>query len=103
MISVGGNLCSVPEATRRRTVEVHTLANEVQIFEGGELIARHPMLEGSRQRRVEPGHRRSQSRQIRPGADHGYIVIRGAGDVVTQRPLEFYEAIGRVIALENRP
>jgi hypothetical protein len=34
MVSVGGNLCSVPDATRKRIVEVHTLANEVQIFEG---------------------------------------------------------------------
>ena len=29
MVSVGGNLYSVPDATRKRTVEVHTLANEV--------------------------------------------------------------------------
>ena len=39
MVSVGGNLYSVPDATRKRIVEVHTLANEVQIFEDGSLIA----------------------------------------------------------------
>jgi hypothetical protein len=33
MVSVGGNLYSVPDATRKRIVEVHTLANEVQIAE----------------------------------------------------------------------
>jgi hypothetical protein len=33
MVSVGGNLYSVPDATRKRVVEVHTLANEVRIFE----------------------------------------------------------------------
>jgi hypothetical protein len=42
MVSVGGNLYSVPDATRKRVVEVHTLANEVRIFEDGALIAAHP-------------------------------------------------------------
>ena len=58
MVSVGGNLYSVPDATRKRIVEVHTLANEVQIFEEGALIAAHPVLEGRNQRRVAPGHRK---------------------------------------------
>lgn len=103
MISIGGNVYSVPDATRRRAVEVHTFANEIQIFEGGELIARHPVLEGRGQRPVEPGHRRAPPRQIQGGAERGDIIVRGAGDVVAQRPLEFYDAIGRTIALENRP
>jgi hypothetical protein len=51
-VSVGGNLYSVPDATRKRIVEVHTLANEVQIFEDGTLIATHPVLDGRRQRRI---------------------------------------------------
>jgi transposase len=46
MVSVGGNLYSVPDATRKRIVEVHTLANEVQIFEDGILIATHPVGNG---------------------------------------------------------
>lgn len=58
MVSVGGNLYSVPDATWRRIVEVHTLANEVQIFEDGTLIANHPVLDGRRQRRIAPGHRK---------------------------------------------
>ena len=49
MVSIGGNLYSVPDATRKRIVEVHTLANEVQIFEDGTLIATHPALDGRRQ------------------------------------------------------
>ena len=52
MVSVGGNLYSVPDATRKRVVEVHTLADEVRIFEDGALIAAHPVLEGRHQRRV---------------------------------------------------
>ena len=60
MVSVGGNLYSVPDATRRRAVEVHTLADEIRIFEDGVLIAGHPVLDGRHQRRVAPGHRRAQ-------------------------------------------
>jgi transposase len=46
MVSVGGNLYSVPDTTRRRAVEVHTLAHEVRVFEEGRLVAAHPVLEG---------------------------------------------------------
>ena len=53
------NYYSVPDATRRRIVEVHSLADEIQIYEGDLLIARHRMLEGRRQRSVLSGHRRS--------------------------------------------
>jgi hypothetical protein len=58
MVSVGGNLYSVPDATRKRIVEVHTLAKKVQIFEDGTLIATHPVLDGRRQRWIAPGHRK---------------------------------------------
>jgi hypothetical protein len=58
LVSVGGNLYSVPDVTRKRVVEVHTLADEVRIFEDGTLIAAHPVLEGRHQRRVAPGHRK---------------------------------------------
>lgn len=102
MVSVGGNFYSVPEATRRRTVEVHTLAEEVRIFEDGALIAAHPVLEGRHQRRVEPRHRRIQTRQHRCASNDG-IVIRGAGEFVAQRPLAFYDAIAQVMAQESRP
>lgn len=40
MVSVGGDFYSVPDTTRRRVLEVHALADEVQIFETGQLIAR---------------------------------------------------------------
>ena len=42
--SVGGNRYSVPDATRSRPVEVHTLAEEMRILEDGKLIASHPVL-----------------------------------------------------------
>jgi hypothetical protein len=89
MVSVGGNLYSVPDATRKRIVEVHTLANEVQIFEGGTLIAAHPVLEGRNQRRVAPGHRKMM-RITDPHQDKPVLIVR-TGDVVAARPLGFYQ------------
>ena len=92
MVSVAGNYYSVPDATRRRMVEVHSLADEIQIFEGDLLIARHPMLEGRRQRSVLSGHRRPNRKCdiSTPPAIHG--------DLVTCRPLDIYAAIGKRLA-----
>lgn len=74
MVSVGGNAYSVPDATRSRLVEVHSLADEVRIFENGELIAVHPVLEGRKQRRVAPDHRRSvTSHRARPQTGDGGV------------------------------
>jgi transposase len=101
MVSVGGNFYSVPDATRRRAVEVHTLAEEVRIFEDGALIAAHPVLEGRHQRRVAPGHRKAPTGQRQRAADGGVVLTR-AGDLVAQRSLEFYDAVARRLARENR-
>lgn len=97
MISVGGNFYSVPDATRRRLVEVHTLASEIRIFEDGSLIAAHPVLDGRHQRRVAPGHR-SAAAQARRRTHTGVAIAGRAGDTVTPRPLEFYDAVGRQLA-----
>lgn len=101
MVSVGGNFYSVPDATRRRAVEVHTLAEEVRIFDDGVLIAAHPVLEGRHQRRVAPGHRKGYAGSHRRLADATTILGRG-GDMVAKRPLEFYDAVGRRLAQESR-
>lgn len=98
MVSVGGNFYSVPDATRSRKVEVHTLAGEVRIFEDGTLIAAHPVLEGRHQRRIAPDHRKLGAR-----ARHRAVATGSAGEMVTSRSLEFYEAVGRRLAQENRP
>jgi transposase len=69
MVSVGGNLYSVPDSTRRRTVEVQCLAEEVLILEDGQVVASHPVLEGRKQRPVAAGHRRpARPADPRPGA-----------------------------------
>jgi transposase len=101
MVSVGGNFYSVPDATRRRAVEVHTLAEEIRIFEDGALIAAHPVLEGRHQRRVAPGHRKAPPGP-RQQAAHGGVVLTRAGDLVAQRSLEFYDAVARRLAQESR-
>lgn len=47
MISVGGNFYSVPDITRRRTLELQHHAEELRNVEDGQLITRHPILEAS--------------------------------------------------------
>jgi hypothetical protein len=101
MVGVGGNLYSVPDATRRRAVEVHTLADEVRIFEDGVPIATHPVLEGRHRRRVAPGHRTGGLGPRHRTADGG-VVLGRAGDTVARRPLEFYDAVARRLAQEGR-
>lgn len=88
MVSVGGNHYSVPETTRKRTVEVQNHVDEIRIFEDGICIARHPVLEGRNRRRVDPAHRKSpppRSKQQRPQG-------------VPQRSLAFYDAVGQRLA-----
>ncbi|WP_238370698.1 IS21 family transposase [Heliomarina baculiformis] len=88
MVSVGGNLYSVPDTTRRRTLEIQHHATELRIFEDGQLIARHPVLEGKALRRVDPAHRKApppRPPQQTPGQG-------------LHRSLEFYDAVGRRLA-----
>jgi transposase len=101
MVSVGGNLYSVPDATRKRIVEVHTLADEIRIFEDGNLIAAHPVLEGRSQRRIAPGHRRMERIADRHRHSEEPILIVRAGDIVPARPLDFYQAVGRRLACQG--
>lgn len=99
MVSVGGNLYSVPDSTRRRTVEVQCLAEQILILEDGRVIAVHPVLEGRNRRRVAPGHRRPACRgRHQPAPDEPAVVLDGAGDRVARRSLEVYEAIARRLA-----
>jgi len=54
---------------------VHTLADEVRIFEDGALIAAHPVLEGRHQRRVAAEHRKAQ-RIADPGRNKPILILR---------------------------
>ena len=94
MVSVDGNLYSVPDSTRRRTVEVQIYPKEIRIFEAGQRIACHPVLQGKHQSRLDPSHRqalpRQQAVEIDPGSDRG----------IAQRPLAFYDAVAQRLATE---
>jgi transposase len=95
LVSVGGNYYSVPDRTRKRILEVHSLAHEVHIFEDGELLAIHPVLEGRRQTSLLSGHRQARrrlqsSQPIAPLAPRVHAVV--------QRALSFYDQVGRHLA-----
>ena len=79
---------------------MHTLADEIRIFEEGELIAAHPVLEGRHERRVAPGHRKSLPTGHRRGSEAS--PVSRTGDVVAQRSLDFYDAVARHLARETR-
>ena len=100
MVSVDGNLYSVPNTTRRRPVEVHSTASEVRILEEGHVVATHPVLEGRGQRRIIAGHRSAppppNSQTPRNGPPPGR-----SGDVVALRPLAFYDAVGKRLAADG--
>jgi transposase len=101
MISVGGNLYSVPDTTRRRVFDVHVLADAIRVFEDGALVACHTPLEGRGERRLDPTHRRFQTASRRRPYDPEPVVLARAGDRVARRPLDFYEAVGRRLAAQG--
>jgi len=100
MVSVDGNLYSVPDTTRRRPVEVHSTADEVRILEDGRVVAVHPVMDGRGQRRITAGHRSAppppNSQTPRNGPSQGR-----SGDIVALRPLAFYDAVGRRLAADG--
>jgi transposase len=101
MVSVGGNLYSVPDCTRRRVVEVHALANEIRILEDDKLIAVHPVLEGRGQRRIAGGHRTAPPPANSTTLREAPSPTAAAGTVVTPRSLAFYDAVARRLAGEG--
>jgi transposase len=98
MVSIGGNLYSVPDTTRRRTLDVHVLADAIHIFEDGELVAIHAPLEGRDQKRLDPAHRKIMSFKQRRRHSGEHIAIRRTGDQVARRSLDLYDAIARRLA-----
>jgi len=97
MVSVDGNLYSVPDTTRRRPVEVHSTADEVRILEEGKVIAVHPIMDGRGQRRITAGHRTTRPPSNSQTPRHGPPPSR-SGEVVALRPLAFYDAVGKRLA-----
>jgi hypothetical protein len=95
MVAVAGNYYSVPDTARRRVVEVQHHTHEVRIFEEGQLIARHPMLEGKNRKRIEPGHRKA------PPVKRAEMLPATPTVPILQRPLAFYGAVGERLASLN--
>ena len=102
MVSVGGNRYSVPDGTRLRTVEVHTLAQEIRIFEDGTLIAVHPVLQGRRQCSLLPGHRKLVRIPAHRSAATKSMPLTRAGEAVARRPLSYYDTVGKRLAGSGR-
>jgi hypothetical protein len=100
MVSIGGNLYSVPDTTRRRVFDVHVLADAIRIFEDGALVACHAPLEGRGQKRLDPSHRKLASPYRRRPSEPEPILAR-AGDRAVRRSLDFYEAVGRRLAAQG--
>ena len=98
MVSVGGNLYSVPDTTRRRVFDVHVLADAIRIFEDGALVATHAPLEGRGEKRLDPAHRKLARFCPRRPNDPEPVILTRAGDRVVRRSLDFYEAVGRRLA-----
>lgn len=101
MVSVGGNLYSVPDCTRRRIVEVQTLANEIRILEDDKLIAVHPVLEGRGQRRIAGGHRTAPPPANSTTVRETPPPTAPVGAVIVPRSLAFYDAVARRLAGEG--
>lgn len=100
MVSVNGNLYSVPDRARRRVVEVHSLAGEVRIYEGQRLLAVHPVLEGRGQRRVAPGHRHwpPPGRGSTRPPQVTDVILTPPGHAVSRRDLAVYDRIGQALS-----
>lgn len=97
LVSVGGNYYSVPDRARRRTLEVHTLAHEVRIYEDAALLAVHPVLEGRRQTSMLAGHRRQPK-----GQKAMTQATPELSPSVARRPLSFYDQVARRLAASGR-
>jgi transposase len=101
MVSVDGNLYSVPNTTRRRVVEVHSTTSEVRILEEGHVIAVHPVLDGRGQRRIIAGHRTLPAPANSQTPRNGAASMTRSGEIVALRPLAFYDAVGKRLAAQG--
>ena len=101
MVSIGGNLYSVPDTAGRRVLDVHVFADEIRIFEAA---LSWPVTRRSRgaTRGVSIPPIVSPWPPRRQPADGEPIVIRRAGDHVVRRSLHFDEAVGRCLAGQGR-
>lgn len=104
MVSVHGNFYSVPDRTRRRVVEVQTLPDQVRIYEGRDLLAVHPLLQGRGERHIAPDHRRWPPPGRGAGRPLGEsVILTPPGHAVSRRHLGVYDLVGQALAAGVRP
>ena len=101
MVSIDGNLYSVPDTNRKRQVEVQRSATEIRIIEQGQCIARHPRLTGRGQRRLAPGHRQWRKAASAIPLPVLPSVLTRPGETVAARDLGVYQRIGEAKARET--
>ncbi len=91
-VSYNGNAYSVPEGVKSRDVEVRATPGEVRLYSGGRLVARHRVIEGRGERRLEPSHRGGVQAGDAPSPARS-----GSPELefieVEKRPLEVYERV----------
>ena len=101
MVSVDGNLYSVPDGINTRQIQVERTASELRILDGLTLLAVHPLQLGKHQRQVIKGHRSKTPTVKKPVATQSHDALQGrTGDTIERRDLDVYEAIGASLAQE---
>ncbi len=102
MVSVGGNLYSVPDTTRRRVFDVHVLADEIRIFEDCALVASHLPLEGRGEKRLDPAHRKSGSfSRRRPSSSEPATLTRAGHLGRVERPRRIDDELVSIAARDD--
>jgi len=92
-VSYNGNSYSVHEGVNSHEISVEATLQEVRLYQGDNLLAVHPVLEGKWKRRLAPGHRRNLKYFLRQ-----YDLSTGAADEfieVEHCPLDIYEEVLR--------
>ena len=104
LVSIDGNQYSVPDTTRHRVVEVQSLLQEIQIFDGGQLVAVHPPQEGRGHIVIAAGHRRFPppgNATVRRTGPVQAPLLR-PGEQIPARPLDVYDSVAAVLAGAGR-
>lgn len=97
MVSVDGNLYSIPNGLRLSSVQVERTATTVRLLHEQQLLAVHRLLTGRGQRQVLQGHRA----RVKPRRDHDTVsepAIGNDGDQIARRDLEVYSSVARRLA-----
>ncbi len=91
-ISYNGNEYSVPPGLTHREIQLRATLDELHLFQEGEPVACHPVLEGRGQRRLAPEHRLFQAGRYDPLTELSANSLKDIIEV-QRRPLDVYERV----------